>query len=29
MIHPDGRVVDLEEEAEEAAERAKQQKSGK
>jgi hypothetical protein len=26
MIHPDGRVVDLEEEAEEAAERAKQQK---
>jgi len=28
MIHPDGRVVDLEEEAEEAAERAKQQKSG-
>ena len=29
MIHPDGRVVDLEEEAEEAAERAKQQKSGR
>ena len=26
MIHPDGRVVDLEDEAEEAAERAKQQK---
>ena len=29
MIHPDGRVVDLEEEAEEAAERAKQQKGGR
>ena len=29
MIHPDGRVVDLEEEAEEAAERAKQQKGAK
>jgi hypothetical protein len=29
MIHPDGRVVDLEDEAEEAAERAKQQKSGR
>ena len=29
MIHPDGRVVDLEEEAEEAAERAKQQKQKK
>ena len=29
MIHPDGRVVDLEEEAEEAAERAKQQKVGR
>jgi hypothetical protein len=28
MIHPDGRVVDLEDEAEEAAERAKQQKGG-
>jgi hypothetical protein len=29
MIHPDGRVVDLEDEAEEAAERAKQQKGGR
>jgi hypothetical protein len=28
MIHPDGRVVDLEEEAEEAAKNAKQQKGG-
>jgi hypothetical protein len=28
MIHPDGRVVDLEDEAEEAAERAKQGKGG-